>query len=68
MERQSQNLVPEAEAEEVIRKIMEPLREMLDGMPRAFAIQANPADPQMAEDAAREALDNVYRMIQKNVK
>ena len=57
-----------AEAEEVIRKIMEPLREMLDGMPRAFAIQANPADPQMAEDAAREALDNVYIMIQKNVK
>jgi len=41
---------------------------MLDGMPRAFAIQANPTDPQMAEDAAREALDNVYRMIQKNVK
>ena len=56
------------EAEEVIRKIMAPLREMLDGMPKAFAIQANPEDPQMAEDAARETLDNVYRMIQKNVK
>ncbi len=39
-----------------------------NGMPKAFAIQANPVDSQMAEDAAREALDNVYRMIQKNVK
>ena len=66
--RQSQNLVPMAEAKEAIRRVLEPLREMLDGMPKAFAIQANPADPQMAEDAAREALDNVYRMIQKNVK
>ena len=32
------------------------------------ALWLNPEDPQMAEDAAREALDNVYRMIQKNVK
>ena len=68
LERQSQNLVPMAEAREAIRRVLEPLREMLDGMPKAFAIEANPADPQMAEEAAREALDNVYRMIQKNVK
>ena len=67
LERQSQNLVPMAEAREAIRRVLEPLREMLDGMPKAFAIEANPADPQMAEEAAREALDNVYRMIQKNV-
>ena len=57
-----------AEAREAIRRVLEPLREMLDGMPKAFAIEANPADPQMAEEAAREDLDNVYRMIQKNVK
>ncbi len=57
-----------AEAKEAIRRVLEPLREMLDGMPKAFATQANPEDPQMAEDAAREALDNVYRIIQKNLK
>ncbi len=37
-------------------------------MPNALDIQANPADPKIDEDADREALDNVYRMIQKNVK
>ena len=41
---------------------------MLDGMPKVFVIQANSTELQMAEEAAREALDNVYRMIQQNVK
>ena len=68
LERQSQNLVPMAEAKEAIRKVLVPLRELLEGMPKAFAIQANPTDPQMAEQAAKEALDNVFGMIQKNVK
>ena len=57
-----------AEAKEAIRKVLVPLRELLEGMPKAFAIQANPTDPQMAEQAAKEALDNVFGMIQKNVK
>ena len=68
LERQSQNLVPMAEAKEAIRKVLVPLRELLEGMPKAFAIQANPTDPQMAEQAAKEALDKVFGMIQKNVK
>ena len=68
LERQSQNLVPMAEAKEAIRKVLVPLRELLEGMPKAFAIQANPTDPQMPEQAAKEALDNIFGMIQKNVK
>ena len=54
-----------AEAKEAIREILGPLRELLDGMPKAFAIQANPADPQMAEDAAREALDKIYMIMER---
>ena len=66
LERQTKNLVPMAEAQDVIRKIMEPLRSLLDGLPKAVAIQANPSDPVLAEEAIRDGLDKVFKMMQEH--
>ena len=37
LERQTENLVPIAEAKEAIRKVLEPLRSLLDALPKAAA-------------------------------
>ena len=67
LERQTENLVPMAEAKEAIRKVLEPLRRLLDALPKAVAIQANPNDPVLAEEALRDGLGRVFQMIQKNL-
>ena len=68
MERTEKDLVPAKEAERCIKKVMMPLREFLDALPKAAAIEANPEEPARAEEAFRAALDKVYLMIQKEVK
>ena len=67
LERQTENLVPMAEAKEAIRKVLEPLRRLLDALPKAVAIQANPNDPVLAEEAIRDGLRRVFQMIQKHL-
>jgi len=66
LERQTKNLVPMAEAKEAIRKVLEPLRSLLDALPKAVAIQANPSDPVLAEEAIRDGLHKVYEMMQEH--
>ena len=66
LERQTENLVPMAEAKEAIRKVLEPLRSLLDALPKAVAIQANPSDPVLAEEAIRDGLHKVYEMMQEH--
>ncbi len=68
LERQANNLVPMAEAKEVIRRVLEPLRNLLDVMPKAVAIQANPGDPILAEEAIRDGLRRVFQMMQEHRK
>ena len=65
LDRQTEHLVPMAEAQDAIRKVMEPLRSLLDALPKAVAIQANPNDPVLAEEAIRDGLHKVYEMIQR---
>jgi len=65
LERAEAGLVPMAEAKATIRRVLAPLRALLDAHPKACAIQANPTDPQQAEEAVRESLQKVFEMMQK---
>jgi hypothetical protein len=67
LERQTENLVPIAEAKEVIRKVLEPLRSLLDALPKAAALQANPNDPILAEEAIRDGLRRVFQMMEEHL-
>ena len=62
------DLVPSSEARDAIKKVLAPLRELLDAMPIATSPEANPEHPEIAEAAIRSALDKIYRMIQKEAK
>ena len=65
-ERAQAGLVPMAEAKATIKKVLAPLRALLDAHPKAVAIQANPTDPQQAEAAVREGLHKIFAMMEKN--
>lgn len=53
----AESLVPESEAKEVIIKTLQPVRRLMDAMPRQCAANANPAEPGVAELAMRNYLD-----------
>jgi transposase-like protein len=60
------NLIPESEATETLIKLLTPLRRLLDALPRQVASQANPANPNIAELAIRNGLDDrVFSEIEK---
>lgn len=65
LERAAAGLVPMSEAKAVIRRVLSPLRALLDAHPKACAVQANPTDPQQAEEAVRDSLQKVFDMMQK---
>ena len=59
----SENLVPMSEAKESIRRVLGPLAGLLESFPKAVALQANPADPALAEDAVRGGLEKIFEML-----
>ncbi len=65
LERAEAGLVPMAEAKATIRRVLAPLRALLDALPKACAVHANSIDPQQAEQAVRESLQKLYGMMQK---
>lgn len=68
LEQKQKGLVPIEDARDAIRKVLHPLRELIEGVPKAAAVQANPADPLMAEEAIRYALDKILQLVQKEVR
>ena len=63
------NLIPESEATEQLLKLLTPLRRLLDALPRQIAAQANPQNPNIAELAIRNGLDDrVFAEIEKIMK
>ena len=64
LQRAKAGLVPMGEAKAAIKKVMAPLRGLLDAYPKTIALQANPSDPQLAEEAAREGLQKIFQLIQ----
>ena len=67
LERVKVGLVPIAEAKQVIRQTLGPLRGLLDSLPKAVAVQANPTEPELAEEAVRTGLDKVFELLQKEL-
>lgn len=63
IEQKEQGLVPKAEAQEAITKVLLPLRRSLDAMPRTIAHRANPQDPILAEKIIRDHLDYIFRTV-----
>jgi DNA repair exonuclease SbcCD ATPase subunit len=62
----AESLVPQAEVSETIIKTLTPLRRLLDALPRHVSLIANPENPNIAELAVRNALDErVFAEIQK---
>lgn len=68
LKQKSEDLVPMATAKDSIKKVLAPLAGLLDSLPKAVALQANPTDPLLAEDAVRGGLEKVYEMLQEEVK
>tara|TARA_R110000751_G_scaffold253874_1_gene353371 strand:+ start:660 stop:1313 length:654 start_codon:yes stop_codon:yes gene_type:complete len=64
LEQTELGLVPMGEAKAAIRRTLGPLRELLDTLPKAVALQANPAEPVHAEEAVREGLDRIFKMME----
>ena len=61
------DLVPMAAAEEAICKVLRVLRPLLDSLPKLAAQDANPSNPEMAEEALREGLEKVHQMIDNHL-
>ncbi len=62
----AESLIPESEATETLMKLLTPLRRLLDALPRQIAAQANPENPNIAELAVRNGLDDrIFDQIQK---
>ena len=59
-------LVPFADAMNAVKMVMAPLRSLIDALPKACAVQANPTDPQLAEQAIREGTRKIYEMMEKH--
>ena len=65
----SETLVPQSELAETIIKLLTPLRRLLDALPRQAARIANPENPNIAELAIRNSLDErVFGEIEKILK
>ena len=67
LKRRSDNLVPMSEAREAIKMGCAPLRGLLDMLPKSVALQANPTDPELSEEAIRSGLDKVYDMLDSEI-
>ena len=63
--KQEAGLIPMSEAMEAVKWILAPLRTLIDALPKACAIQANPTDPQLAESAVRDATRKIFEMMEK---
>jgi len=67
LKRVQENLVPMGEARKAVKQVLEPLRELLDQMPKAAAAKVNPADPVHGEEGIREHLDGIFRTMEKRL-
>ena len=62
------DLVPMNDAKEAVRRVLAPLRSLLDSFPKSVAPHANPRDVSMAEQAIDEGLDKIFQMVTEELK
>lgn len=67
LKQKTEGLVPMGEARKAVRRVLGPLRELLDAMPKAAGGKCNPTDPVHAECAMREHLDGVFKQMEKTL-
>lgn len=67
LKQKTEGLVPIHEAKKAVRRVLGPLRELLDAMPKAAGAKCNPTDPVHAECAMREHLDGVFKQMEKEL-
>ncbi len=65
LKRIQDNLVPMGDARKAIKKVLSPLRALLDQMPKAAGGKANPTDPVHGEESIREHLEGIYQAMEK---
>lgn len=66
LEQQEKGLVPLGDAKAAVKRILGPLRALLDAYPKANAHSANPSDPLLAEKAMDDGFIKVFQIIQKD--
>tara|TARA_R110002020_G_scaffold57231_8_gene157715 strand:- start:867 stop:1484 length:618 start_codon:yes stop_codon:yes gene_type:complete len=64
LKRAEEGWVPLEQAETAIKRVLEPLSRLLDVLPKAWAMQVNPADPDHAESMLREMVGDVKQQMQ----
>jgi hypothetical protein len=62
-EREAGGWVPLEEASDAIRRVLEPINRLLEGIPKAFAMRVNPTDPDFAEEMLREMVADLKEQI-----
>ena len=67
LKRTTENLVPMGDARKAIKRVLSPLRELLDQMPKAAGAKVNPADPVHGEEGIREHLDGIFQAMEKRL-
>jgi len=67
LKQKTEGLVPIAEAKKAVRRVLGPFRELLDAMPKAAGGKCNPSDPVHAEQALREHLDGLFKIMEKEL-
>ncbi|MAF44270.1 MAG: hypothetical protein CMI54_08950 [Parcubacteria group bacterium] len=67
LEKEEKGLVPLGDAQMAVKRILSPLRALLDAFPKANAHAANPANPIQAETAMEEGMTKVFEMLEKEL-
>lgn len=62
--KEEQGWIPVEEAQQIIRRTLEPLQRLLQNFPKRYAVQANPNDPDQGEAMLRECVEDLLRQVQ----
>jgi len=64
LEREEKGWIPMEEAEDAVGRVLEPLASLLENVPKSYAMNCNPADPDHAEEMLREMVQDIKKQIQ----
>jgi len=67
LEKEEKGLVPLGDAQKAIKRVLGPLRALLEAYPKANAHSANPSDALHAEGVMEEGMDKVFEMLQREL-
>jgi len=67
LEKEERGLVPMGDAKMAVKRVLGPLRALLDAYPKANSQSANPSDPLVAEQAMEEGFQRVFSMLEKEL-